>query len=156
MQRDIIEINKKLIPYEFNIVLADETFLIGVNYNKTADLFTLDLSKLNIETGEYDEVCKGEPIVYGKPLWEDVFISGKYPAVDIVPIDESGENNAVTFENLNETVFLAIDNSENDININSADAELAIDLGGESELVYCEEYIEELEEMIDDSGVLNE
>lgn len=110
MEKDIIEIDKTSIPYEFEIELADETFLIGVYYNETADLFTLSLSKLNEETGEFDEVCKGEPIVYGKPLWEDVFNNEKYPALLIVPLDESGESNAVTYDNLNETVFLTIDN----------------------------------------------
>lgn len=110
MQRDFIEINKEQIPYEFNIELADETFLIGVNYNETADLFTLSLSKLNEETGDYESICTGEPLIYGKTLWEDVYISGKFPAVDIVPFDESGETNAVTYDNLNNTVFLTIDN----------------------------------------------
>lgn len=110
MQRDIIEINKEQIPYEFDIVLADETFLIGVNYNEIADLFTLSLSKLNEETGEYETICTGEPIIYGQPLWKDVYISDKYPAVDIVPLDESGESTSVTYDNLNNTVFLTIDN----------------------------------------------
>ena len=110
MTRDIIEIDTSSIPYDFEIVLADETFKIGVNYNETADLFTLSLAKLDEDTGEFTEVCAGEPIIYGKPLWNDVFISGKYPALVIVPYDESGENNAVTFDNLNSTVFLTIDN----------------------------------------------
>lgn len=112
MNFDYIEIEKDNVPYEFDIELGDETFLIGVDYNETAEMFTLCLSKLNEETGEYEEVCTGEPIVYGVPLWNDVYRSGKFPAVVIIPQDESGENNAVTFDNLNDTVFLKIDNSE--------------------------------------------
>lgn len=110
MKRDIIEINKELIPYEFDISLANETFRIGIDYNETAAFFTLSLSKRNEDTGAYDEICAGEPIVYGVPLWNDVYKSGKFPAPVIIPYDESGESDAVTFDNLNRTVFLTIDN----------------------------------------------
>lgn len=157
MKRDIIEINKDLIPYEFDIVLADETFKIGVNFNETAELFTLDLSKLDEESGEYEEICKGEPIIYGKPLFSDVFINGKYPAIDIVPYDESGENNAVTFDNLNETVFLCIDNTDEDIEIEAKQSRLEFSNGDIDNLDDClhEDEIEEIEKLIDDSGILN-
>ena len=111
MKYDILEINKDLVPYEFDIALANETFRIGVEYNETASFFTLSLSKRNEGTGEYDEVCAGEPIVYGVPLWNDVYRSGKFPAPIIIPYDESGASNAVTFDNLNDTVFLIVDNT---------------------------------------------
>ena len=155
MKRDIIEINKDLIPYEFDIVLADETFKIGINFNETAELFTADLSKLDEESGEYEEVCKGEPIVYGKKLWEDVYITDKYPAVDIVPLDESGENNAVTFDNLNETVFLCIDNTDEDIKVDVKQSDIALDNSGSGIDDMTDEEIAEIEKIIDDSGVLN-
>lgn len=112
MKYDYIEINTEEIPYEFDIVLADETFLIGVDYNETAEMFVLSLSKLDEETGDYKEICSGEPVVYGVPLWQDVYRSGQFPALVIVPFDDSKESNAVTFDNLNKTVFLKIDNSE--------------------------------------------
>lgn len=102
--RDRIEINKDLIPYKFDILLGGEMFAIRVNYNKYLDMFTLDLYK------NKELICAGEPIIYGKPLWEDVYIAGKYPIVTIVPIDESGETTAVTYDNLGRTVFLTIDN----------------------------------------------
>lgn len=104
MQKDYIPINKDLIPYTFDILLGGEMFNIRVDYNKTADMFTLALSK------DGEKVCEGEPIVYGVPLWQDVFITGKYPAVIVVPCDENGDITAVTYDNLNETVFLVIDN----------------------------------------------
>lgn len=154
MKRDIIEINKDLIPYEFDIVLADETFKIGINFNETAELFTADLSKLNEESGEYEKICKGEPIVYGKKLWEDVYITGKYPAIDIVPLDESGENNAVTFDNLNETVFLCIDNTDEDIKIEVKQSDIALDNSDSGIDDMTDEELAEIEKIIDDSGVL--
>ena len=112
MNNDVIEISKDDIPYEFEIELADETFKIGVDYNETAEMFTVSLHKLN-EDGEFEEVCAGEPLIYGVPLWNDVYKQGKFPAVVIIPYDESGESNLVTYDNLNETVFLTIDNSDN-------------------------------------------
>ena len=112
MKHDIIEIKKDRVPYEFDISLANETFRIGVEYNETAAFFTLKLSKKNEETGNYDEVCAGEPLVYGVPLWNDVYRSGKFPAPVIIPYDESEGANAVTFDNLGRNVFLIIDNLE--------------------------------------------
>lgn len=114
MNYDYIEIDTDSVPYEFDIVLGDETFLIGVDYNETAEMFVLSLSKLDEETGEFIEVCSGEPIVYGVPLWQDVYRSGQFPAIVIVPYDDSGETNLVTFDNLNKTIFLKIDNGEDD------------------------------------------
>lgn len=106
--KDTIEIKKSLIPYTFNILLAGEEFTIRVDYNKTADMFVLRLEK------DGEVICAGEPIVYGVPLWKDVFLANKYPALTITPLDEAKEMNAVTYGNLNETVFLIIDNGSDE------------------------------------------
>lgn len=108
MKRDRIAINKTLIPYNFNILLAGEWFNIRVDYNSTADLFTLTLNK------DEEEICH-EPIVYGVPLFKDVFESEKYPAIEIIPWDESGKETKVTHENLNDTVFLVVNNGGDSI-----------------------------------------
>lgn len=97
--RDYIEINKDILPYQFNILLGDEPFELLVDYNATGDLFTVSLYK-------EDELICTEPLVLGVPLFQDVYQPGKFPAVTIVP---SGNADAVTFENLGETVFLTID-----------------------------------------------
>ena len=105
MEKDRILITKENVPYNFNILLADELFNIGVSYNEKNDFFTVRLIK------DDEVICEGDPIVYGMPLFGDVYIAGKYPAIDIIPIDESGEQDSVTFANLGETVFLTIDNA---------------------------------------------
>ena len=51
--RDRIEITKELIPYTFEISLADEIFTITVNYNAYADMFTFSLEK------DGETVCAG-------------------------------------------------------------------------------------------------
>lgn len=101
--RNYIEIDKELIPYNFDIVLAGEEFNIGVMYNKTADLFTLTLSK------NKEVLVHNEPVIYGVELFADVYKSGVYPMLSIVPLDEAGIENKVTYDNLGKTVFLTID-----------------------------------------------
>lgn len=103
---EVLEIKKDLLPYECTIQLAGEVFGLRFNYNATADLFTVDLYK------EGELICAGEPIVYGKPLWGDVYRAGSFPALEIIPKDPSGESNAVTFDNLGRTVLLIIDNGD--------------------------------------------
>lgn len=108
MRKDRILITKKLVPYTFKISLGCEYFTLTINYNETHDFFTVALEK------DGEKICEGEPIVYGFPLFRDVYISDRYPCLDIIPLDESGEKNTVTFENFNETVFLTIDNQGGD------------------------------------------
>lgn len=101
---EVLEVKKELLPYECTIQLAGEVFILQFNHNATADLFTVDLYK----GGEL--ICAGEPIVYGVPLWHDVYKAASFPALDIIPTDPSGESNQVTFDNLGRTVLLVIDN----------------------------------------------
>lgn len=109
MKRDTIIINKNIIPYTFEILLADELFNIRVDYNMTADLFTVTLIK-----GE-ETICT-EPIIYGQKLFKNLYQPNKFPAIDIIPLDESGQENKITFDNLCETVLLIVDNDEIPIN----------------------------------------
>lgn len=104
--RERLEINKELIPYTFDILLGGVQFGVRVDYNTKGDMFTLSLYK------EDELICAGEPLIYGVPLWKDVYMPDKYPAITIIPIDESGEATAVTYDNLNRTVFLVVDNQE--------------------------------------------
>lgn len=98
----VIEINKGNIPYTFKISLSNELYEMRIDYNNTADLFTVSLSKGDIT------LCTGEPIVYGQPLFGDLVNRGDFPKVSITPIDESGESNAVTYDNLSRTVLLKV------------------------------------------------
>lgn len=110
MKRDRILIEKNLIPYRFSILLGSEEFILSVDYNKRHGLFTIGL-----EDSQGETLCIAEPVVYGVPLWQDVQQANKYPVLRIIPIDESGQENKVTWANFNETVFLTVDNSEDEI-----------------------------------------
>lgn len=96
---EYIEIEKELIPYEFDIGLDGETYNFHVNYNRTADLFTVDLYKGG------KTIIKGEKLVYNQPLFttanhKDV------PETTLVPFDLAGHVDHITYKNLNEEVFL--------------------------------------------------
>lgn len=101
--KDRILLKKALIPYSFDIALPDEVYSISVSYNPTADLFVLGLFKNGTA------LCTGEPVVYGVPLFSCIAADENAPKISIVPLDESGTYNKVTFDNLNETVFLTVE-----------------------------------------------
>ena len=98
----ILEIEKELLPYQCDIVLGGALFTLHFSYNAMAELFTVDLYK----GGEL--VCAGEPIVYGVPLWCDVYRQEDFPSVAIIPLDLSGESHTVTYDNLGETVQMIV------------------------------------------------
>ena len=105
--RDIIEVDKDLMPCNFNIVLGGEEFNMAFMYNKTADLFTCTLSKEGVV------LVYNEPVIYGVEMFADIYKSGLFPMVAIVPLDEAGIETAVTYDNFGKTVFLTIaDESE--------------------------------------------
>ena len=104
MKRDRILIEKSQIPYKFSITLNATPFILEIRYNAECDLFVIGLFA---KDGKL--VCY-EPIIYGAELFKSHYKVGTYPTMRIVPLDESGENKAVTWENMNETVFLIIDN----------------------------------------------
>ena len=107
MKKDRILINKNNIPYRFTIPLPKESFDLEIRYNTTEDIFTVSLYK-------NDELICIEPIIYGRPLFKQLYQPEIYPALTIIPIDNSGENTAVTWSNFNETVFLEVDNVGDD------------------------------------------
>lgn len=103
MDYEYIEIEKELIPYDFEIELGDELFTLDFRYNENHDFFTVDLYKNDVL------LCAGEKLVYGMPLFSEVY-DDEFPAPTIIPLDPSGKESDVTWDNLNETVFLIIDN----------------------------------------------
>lgn len=105
---EYIKIDKSLIPYKFDITLAGETYTFDVKYNALKDFFTIDLLKND------EVVVLGEKLIYGKPL----FLSSQYknvPKIDILPFDLANKTERITFENLNEQVFLFLVGEDDEI-----------------------------------------
>jgi hypothetical protein len=108
-----IEITKSELPEKFDFDLGAETFTLGFNYNDTGGFFTIDLLKPNEIESEATPIVLGEKLVLGKPLWSD-FSSFELPAPQLIPLDISGTEDRITWENMNEKVFLYI-NDEGDL-----------------------------------------
>jgi hypothetical protein len=94
-----IEIEKINIPYGFDIVLEGKTYTFLINYNAEYDYFTVDL----YSNGTL--IVAGEKIVYGRVLFSSCFHLA-VPQVAILPYDVAEKETKVSWENLNETVFL--------------------------------------------------
>lgn len=96
-----VPISKNLTPYRFEIVLGAEIFEFEVSYNADFDFFTVDLTK------DGEVLVYGEKLVYGVPLFVDVF-DQRYPVLQLVPLDDAGNETRVTYDNLDKTVFLQV------------------------------------------------
>jgi len=101
--RDYIPFDKNAIPERFEIDLAEESFFLEINYNEIGDFFTMDLFD-----ADENPLVLGEKIRLGIPLWSDV-PNPNLPAPTLIPLDQSGKENRITFDNFGETVFVYID-----------------------------------------------
>lgn len=104
---EYIPIEKRNIPYQFDIALGVDIFTFEVNYNERFDFFTLDLMK------DDQVLVQGVKLVYGVPVFAGIE-DHRFPVPLIVPIDEAGKEKAVTWENFGETVFLAYGEGDGD------------------------------------------
>lgn len=98
-----IEIEKDMIPYTFEITLDIEVFLFDVLYNDREGLFTV-----NLYDKDRNPLAYGEPLIYGEVLFSAVR-DLDFPIVELRPIDESGEETKITYDNMGEKVLLAVD-----------------------------------------------
>lgn len=98
-----IEIEKEMIPYTFEITLGIEVFVFDVLYNDREGLFTV-----NLYDKDRNPLAYGEPLIYGEVLF-DAVRDLDFPIVELRPIDESGKETEITYENMNEKVLLAVD-----------------------------------------------
>ncbi|MEA0552964.1 hypothetical protein U1P98_04470 [Lysinibacillus irui] len=102
---EYIEIDKGEIPYSFEIELAGEIFEFEVNYNQTHDFFTVDLFK------DGGVLVIGEKLIINRPLFRNL-VNIDLPKEQIIPKDRAGVADRITYDNLNETVFLYVGESD--------------------------------------------
>lgn len=95
----ILPIKKELIPYQFDTLINGILYTFELHYNSIYDFFTFDLY-VNDEVIVY-----GEKVVYGQRLFQslsDDFLPS------IIPVDPSGKEDKITFENFSNTVVLQV------------------------------------------------
>lgn len=101
--KNYIPFDKNTIPERFEIDLAAESFFLELNYNEIGDFFTLDLFD-----ADENPLVLGEKLNLGIPLWSDI-VNPSLPAPTLIPLDESGKETRITFDNFGETIFVYID-----------------------------------------------
>lgn len=102
MKYDRIPINQAMIPYRFSIPLNDTVFVLEARYNAVGNFFTVGLFQ-----ADGTPLCT-EALIYGETLFLDHYRAGIYPAADLVPLDDNGEETMVGTENFGKTVYLCV------------------------------------------------
>lgn len=104
---DMIPFDRDQVPYSYDITLGGEVYNFRFDYNVAHDFYTITLSH------NEEVVLAGEKIVYGQRLFSSAYINTTdFPAVDIYPLDLSGQADVVNYDTLGTKVFLYIDNGE--------------------------------------------
>lgn len=98
----IMEVEKELIPYRFDIELAGELFTFEFHYNQRFDFFTVSLYQNDTP------LVLGEKLMLNRPLFKGL-ADIRLPKVTITPKDRSGQERRITYDNLGETVFLFVE-----------------------------------------------
>lgn len=110
---DVINFDKSELPERFEIDFYEQTVVLQFDYNATGDFFAVHLYKIG-DDGEDVPVVLGEKLVLGRPLWENI-PRFDIPAPTLIPLDIGMKAERVTYENMNESVFLYIlDGAEED------------------------------------------
>lgn len=107
-----LEIDKEELPNQFEFDFGGDTFSMKIMYNEDFDQFTVSLFVIG-ESGELEDVILGEKLVLNKYLWSD-FTPDHIPGVPIIPLDLSGIETVITWENFGDTVFLYVDDDNAD------------------------------------------
>lgn len=103
---DVINFDKGELPERFEIDFYNQTVILQFDYNETGDFFTVDLYEIG-EDGEDVPIVLGEKLTLGRPLWEDI-PRFDIPAPTLIPLDIGMKAQRITFENMNDSVFLYI------------------------------------------------
>lgn len=99
-----IEIDKDLIPYRFDIELAGEFFTFKVNYNNRFDFFTIDVER------DGEVLVIGEKLMLNKTLFS-ALTDQRLPKDYLIPFNDGGDDERITFDNLGKTVFVFVGES---------------------------------------------
>lgn len=102
---NFVDIEKDLIPYRFDVPIADEMFTFEIHYNAEHDFFSVDLER------DGEVLAVGTKMVYGVPLYGDVQ-DNRYPAYPLLPLDLAGKSSMVTWNTLSTSVFLYVIDEE--------------------------------------------
>jgi len=101
----IIEIDKNLIPYTFDIELSGRLYTIEINYNYIFDFFTIDLYLDN------KPLVKSEKLILNEVLFKDIYedkegnLNEKFPTEILIPLGNN-DIKRITYDNFGKDVQL--------------------------------------------------
>lgn len=107
------EIEKEELPEQFEFDFGGDTYAMKLMYNEEFDHFTTSLYVVG-EDGGLNDLILGEKLVLNKFLWSD-FTPDSLPGTPIIPLDLSGIEKCITWENFGDTVFLYVDDDNDKI-----------------------------------------
>lgn len=102
----VIPIQKELVPYEFDIRLENKIYTMFIDYNSIGDFFTVSLS-----LGD-TKLVEGQKLVLNREVFKDLAEDNEgnydenYPYNIIIPIDISGKEQTVNYENFGVKTFV--------------------------------------------------
>lgn len=102
----IIEIDKALVPYTFNLELSGLIYTFTINYNFLFDYFTVDLA-----LGDTDLVV-GEKLVLNEILFRDLSedkdgnLNNSFPSEILFPSASDDSITRITYDNFGSEVQL--------------------------------------------------
>lgn len=156
MYRDTIQFNKFQLPETFLVTLSGNDYEITVSYNEVNDRLYLTLADENSEP-----LVTNEKLVAGEPLFADIS-DANLPSEDLVMIDETGKSTCVNFSNINEDIFITIDDTftgemdpdnTNDgvYNPDGDDTSMGLDDDDSDDSMYDDEF-DGLDDFVEDRG----
>lgn len=105
--QEYIDIDKTAIPYDIEMELSGEIYKLEFSYNRQFDFFTVDLFKNGVA------LVIGEKLILNRQLWRNN-VDNDLPKIQLIPKDRAGVASRITYENLNETVFLYMIEGDSD------------------------------------------
>lgn len=99
-QYDTIPCDPSQLPYEYDIPFDGKVYTLGFQYNEYADQIIVSIS-------DEDGLIAKEPLVLNQPLFQAVHYKDRLPLIELMPVDESGNEIEVNIDNLNVTVEIA-------------------------------------------------
>lgn len=102
-----IDVDKTAIPYDVELELSGEIYQLEFSYNRQFDFFAVDLFKNGVA------LVMGEKLILNRPLWRNN-VDIDIPKVQLIPKDRAGVATRITYENMNETVFLYVMEGDRD------------------------------------------
>lgn len=115
--RNYIPVDLDDLPEMFEFDFGVVPYNIGINYNASQDIYTIDLYD-----SDENPIILGEPIIYGQQLWKN-FVGENIPSETVVPMDESGVDDVVNKRTFGKSVFLYLDDLSDEADTPSLDSD---------------------------------